>query len=386
MLHTQNIQNIPSPCYVLEETKFRDNLSLIKHVAFSAGVEIILAFKAFSLWKTFPLVKEYISQSTASSPWEARLAWEEMKAPAYTYAPAYTEKDIQEILLFSSHITFNSLTQFHRFYPLLQASGKKISCGLRINPQYSPVGTALYNPAIQGSRLGIVHDQLPDPLPEGVEGLHFHVLCESNSYDLENTFSVVEQRFGNYLPHIKWLNIGGGHLITHKDYDVKHLISLLRTFKARYPHLRLILEPGSAFAWQAGFLLTTVIDIVKNDGIHTAIINASFTCHMPDCLEMPYQPNIRGSIPSYSNVTLPNCYRIGGNSCLAGDFIREPYCFDHPLQPGDTLIFEDMLHYTTVKTTFFNGIRHPAIALLTKEDKLEILRTFSYQDYLYHMN
>jgi carboxynorspermidine decarboxylase len=365
---------------VLEERKLRDNLSLIKDVKDRSGVDIILAFKAFALWKAFPIVREYITRSTASSAWEARLAREEMGSKAHTYAPAYTEEDFGEILPFSSHITFNSLAQFHRFYPTVRASGEEVSCGLRINPEYSPVSTALYNPAMPGSRMGVVRDELPDRLPEGIEGLHFHVLCESSSYDLEKTLAIVEERFGTYLPHLKWLNMGGGHLMTSKDYDTYHLIALLGSFKSRYPQLSVILEPGSAFAWQAGFLLTTVVDVVENRGIRTAIIDASFTCHMPDCLEMPYKPVIRQALPSGQEQEGGHAYRIGGNSCLSGDVMGDWY-FRHPLQAGDKLIFEDMLHYTTVKTTFFNGIRHPSIALLTQEDELRIYRTFSYEDY-----
>jgi carboxynorspermidine decarboxylase len=379
-------QNIPSPCYILEEKKFRDNLSRIKHVAKVAGVEIILALKAFALWKAFPIVRQYITHSTASSPWEAQLGWEQMKAPVHACSPVYTEQDMDRILPFSSHITFNSLAQFEHLYPYIRQSGRDVSCGLRINPEWSPVQEALYNPAMKGSRLGVVRDQMPEKLPGEIEGLHFHVLCESNSYDLEKVLRVVEEKFGKYLPSIKWLNMGGGHLMTHKDYDVKHLVGLLRRFKERYPEVKLILEPGSAFAWQAGFLMATVVDVVHNDGIATAIIDASFTCHMPDCLEMPYKPSIRDTLAAPCDNVLTWEYRIGGNSCLAGDFIREPYHFTHPLCPGDTLFFEDMLHYTSVKTTFFNGIRHPSLALLTRGGNLRILRTFSYEDYRNRMS
>ncbi|MDR2791625.1 MAG: carboxynorspermidine decarboxylase [Tannerellaceae bacterium] len=379
------IEELPSPCYVLEERKLRDNLSLIKDVKERSGVDIILAFKAFALWKAFPIIREYITRSTASSAWEARLAWEEMGSRAHSYAPAYTEADFGEIMSFSSHITFNSLAQFHRFYPAVRTSGRDISCGLRINPEYSPVKTPLYNPSVAGSRLGVTRDGLPDILPEGIEGLHFHVLCESSSYDLEKALSVVEERFGAYLPQIKWLNMGGGHLMTRADYDTEHLISLLRAFKERYPGLSVILEPGSAFAWQAGFLLTTVVDVVENQGVRTAVIDASFTCHMPDCLEMPYQPVIRQAIPAGQEQAGGHAYRIGGNSCLSGDVMGDWY-FPQPLRTGDRLIFEDMLHYTTVKTTFFNGIRHPSIALLTADDKPVIYRTFSYEDYRNRMS
>ena len=312
---------IPSPCYVMEEELLRRNLSLIKSVKERAGVNVILAFKAFAMWKAFPIVREYIPYSTASSKFEARLAFEEMGSRAHTYSPAYTEADFPEILRYSSHVTFNSLTQFERFYPMVQADGNRVSCGLRINPEYSDVETDLYNPCAPGSRMGVVSDLLDGLLPDGVEGLHFHTLCESSSYDLEKTLGEVEKRFGRFLPHIKWLNMGGGHLMTRKGYDTEHLIGLLQAFKAKYPNLEIIMEPGSAFAWQTGFLLTTVVDIVENHGIKTAIIDASFTCHMPDCLEMPYKPVIRGAIEPEEGKPV---YRIGGNSCLSG---RRSYRF-----------------------------------------------------------
>ncbi|MDD2436126.1 MAG: carboxynorspermidine decarboxylase [Massilibacteroides sp.] len=372
-----DFNKIPSPCYVMEERLLRDNLSLIKGVKERAGVNIILAFKAFAMWKAFPIVREYISYSTASSCFEARLAYEEMGSRAHTYSPAYTDADFPEILKYSSHVTFNSMTQFNRFYPMVQAGGKRVSCGIRINPEYSDVETDLYNPCAPGSRMGIIADQLGDELPEGIEGLHFHTLCESSSYDLEKTLKEVEKRFGRFLSKIKWLNMGGGHLMTRKGYDTNHLVHLLLEFKAKYPNLEIIMEPGSAFAWQTGFLLTTVVDIVENKGIKTAIIDASFTCHMPDCLEMPYKPAIRNAIDAAEGKPT---YRIGGNSCLSGDFMGD-WSFDQPLKIGDKIIFEDMIHYTIVKTTMFNGIPHPSIALWTKNDTLLIYRQFNYEDY-----
>ena len=368
---------IPSPCYVMEEELLRRNLSLIKSVKERAGVNVILAFKAFAMWKAFPIVREYIPYSTASSKFEARLAFEEMGSRAHTYSPAYTEADFSEILRYSSHVTFNSLTQFERFYPMVQADGNRVSCGLRINPEYSDVETDLYNPCAPGSRMGVVSDLLDGQLPDGVEGLHFHTLCESSSYDLEKTLGEVEKRFGRFLPHIKWLNMGGGHLMTRKGYDTEHLIGLLQAFKAKYPNLEIIMEPGSAFAWQTGFLLTTVVDIVENHGIKTAIIDASFTCHMPDCLEMPYKPVIRGAIEPEEGKPV---YRIGGNSCLSGDYMGD-WFFEQPLKVGDKLIFEDMIHYTIVKTTMFNGIPHPSLALWSKEDRLVMYKEFGYEDY-----
>lgn len=367
---------IPSPSYVLDEARLRNNLELIKRVKESAGVEIILAFKAFALWKVFPIIREYISFSTASSYSEARLAVEEFGNPAHTYSPAYSEEEFPEIIKCSSHITFNSLSQFERFYPQVKKfEERKISCGLRINPEFSDVETDLYNPCAPGSRLGVVAELLGDKLPEGIEGLHFHTLCESTSFDLERTLVKVEERFGRYFSQIKWINFGGGHLMTREDYDVEHLISLLKQFKSRYPWLEVIMEPGSAFAWRTGELVSTVVDIVENKGIRTAVLNVSFACHMPDCLEMPYKPDIIGAVENgkYS-------YRMGGNSCLSGDFYGD-WTFDKPLQVGDKIIFKDMIHYTTVKTTMFNGVSHPSLVLWTQNDEMKLLRKFGYEDY-----
>jgi carboxynorspermidine decarboxylase len=366
---------IPSPCYVLDELAFRKNLALIRSVKERAGVEIILAFKAFAMWSVFPIVREYIPFSTASSLAEARLAFEEMGSPAHTYAPAYTDSEFPEVVKCSSHITFNSLTQFERLYP--QTQFYNVSCGLRINPEFSDVETDLYNPCAPGSRLGIIAENLGDKLPVGVEGLHFHTLCESNSFDLEATLNVVEQKFGKYFSQIKWLNFGGGHLMTKKGYDVEHLITLLKNFKAKYPHLELILEPGSTFAWQTGVLVSSVVDIVENKGIKTAMLDVSFSCHMPDCLEMPYKPTIIGAIDD--NPKKPT-YRMGGNSCLSGDFYGN-WSFDEALKIGDRIIFDDMIHYTMVKTTMFNGVTHPSIGIWTKDNEFKLIRQFDYLDY-----
>jgi carboxynorspermidine decarboxylase len=378
-----DFNKIPSPAYVMEEELLRKNLSLIKSVKDRAGVNIILAFKAFSIWKAFPIIKEYISYSTASSPWEAQLAFEEMGEKAHTYSPAYTEKEFSLIKQYSSHITFNSIAQFNRFYQDTCNNPTPISCGLRINPEYSEVETDLYNPASPGSRLGIVRDEFPDTLPKGIEGLHFHTLCESDSYALENTLKQLEAKFGEFLPQLKWLNMGGGHLMTRKDYDVEHLIQLLLNFKKKYPNLEIILEPGAAFVWQTGTLVSSIVDIVENKGIKTAVLDVSFTCHMPDCLEMPYKPVVRGAYqePMRGKPT----YRLGGNSCLSGDFIGD-WSFDKELQIGERIVFEDMIHYTVVKTTMFNGIPHPDLCLWRKNGSLEVFRQFSYEDYKCRMS
>ena len=375
-----NYKVIPSPCYVLDEVAFRRNLELIRSVRDCAEVEIILAFKAFAMWSVFPIVREYIPFSTASSLAEAQLAFEEMGSPAHTYGPAYTDKEFPTIMNCSSHITFNSLQQFERFYP--QTQFNNISCGLRINPEFSDVETDLYNPCAPGSRLGVISEVLGDKLPEGVEGLHFHTLCESTSYDLEKTLNVVEEKFGKFFSQIKWLNMGGGHLMTRKGYDIEHLISLLKAFKAKYPHLQLILEPGSAFAWQTGELVSSVVDIVENKGIKTAMLDVSFACHMPDCLEMPYKPSIVGATDA---VPGKPTYRMGGNSCLSGDFLGD-WSFDEELKIGDRIIFEDMINYTMVKTTMFKGVSHPAIGIWTKENEFELIREFGYEDYKTRMS
>lgn len=374
-----------TPYYRIEERLLRNNLALIRRTANEAGVEFILAFKAFALWKTFFIFRDYIAHTTASSPNEARLAFEEFGSKAHTYSPAYEDKDFDTIMRCSSHITFNSLQQFEHFYPRIVENGKLISCGLRINPQYSEIETTLYNPCAPGSRFGILAEQLPDQLPEGVEGFHCHNHCESSAAALVHTLEHIEARFGKWLPKIKWLNLGGGHLLTRKDYDVRLLIDTLKSFKARYPQLHLILEPGSAFAWQTGDLFASVVDIVENDGIKTAILNVSFTCHMPDCLEMPYWPAIRGAETleppqAAGREREPLVYRLGGNSCLSGDFMGY-WRFEQPLQIGDTIRFLDMIHYTTVKTNMFNGIPHPSLVLLRENGEEELLRRFGYEDY-----
>ncbi len=377
------IHKVPSPCFVMEEELLRKNLTLIKSVKERAGVNIILAFKAFAMWKSFPIIREYIPYSTASSVYEAQLAYEEMGSLAHTFSPAYTEENFPIFMRYSSHITFNSLSQFNRFYPDTLKHHKKVSCGLRINPEFSVVETDLYNPAAPGSRLGVTPDHLGDELPEGIEGLHFHTLCESSSYDLEKTLEVIEQKFGHLLTQVKWFNMGGGHLMTREGYDVEHLIRLLNSFKKKYPNLEIIMEPGSAFAWDTGILVSSVVDIVENRGVKTAILDVSFACHMPDCLEMPYKPRIRGAY--HDPIEGLPTYRMGGSSCLSGDFVGE-WSFDEPLTVGDKIIFEDMIHYTIVKTTMFNGISHPAIALWNKENQLEIHREFSYEDYKNRMS
>ncbi len=378
------------PVYIIEEAKLRRNLQLISHVASEAQVEIILAFKAFALWKTFPIFREYIGSTTASSLWEARLAVECFGNKAHTYSPAYIDDEIDEIARLSSHLTFNSLSQYQRHHRAAVAHG--CSIGLRVNPEYSEVGTLLYNPCAPGTRFGITADRLPQQLPPHVEGFHCHCHCESGADVLQRTLQFIERHFAPWFPQLKWLNLGGGHLMTRRDYDVPLLVSILKGLHQRYPWLHIILEPGSAFAWQTGPLVSHVVDIVDDHAIRTAILDVSFTCHMPDCLEMPYMPDVRGAeYVEHSTLNVErqqqqgasdvgHVYRLGGNSCLSGDFLGS-WQFDHELQVGEEIIFEDMIHYTTVKTTMFNGIIHPDIAMLHADGTLETLRRYRFEDY-----
>ena len=365
-----------TPIYIIEEQKLRRNLTLIADVAAKADIEIILAFKAFALWKTFPIFREYIHATTASSLSEARLAFEQFGAPAHTFSPAYTEDEIDEIIRCSSHLTFNSLSQYERFHK----RAASLSLGVRINPEYSEVGTLLYNPCAPGTRFGVTADKLPEQLPSDIEGFHCHCHCESGADVFQRTLVHIEEKFARWFPQLKWINFGGGHLMTRQDYDVDLLIQMMQDFHRRYPWLKVILEPGSAFAWQTGPLVSHVVDIVEDKGIKTAILDVSFTCHMPDCLEMPYYPDVRGA-----EHVEEGGYRLGGNSCLSGDYMGS-WCFDHELQVGEEVIFEDMIHYTTVKTNTFNGISHPSIGLLHEDGRLEILRRFGYEDYLNRMD
>ncbi|WP_302986800.1 carboxynorspermidine decarboxylase [uncultured Muribaculum sp.] len=381
------IEEIPTPFYIVYEEKLRRNLELISRVKQEAGVNIIMAFKANALWKTFPIIKEYVTDYTASSLNEMHLGNEELGGNVHSYCPAYTPETINEYLNGSSHITFNSVNQFNRFKADLDKhnttpGNKHVSPGLRVNPLCSVIETDIYNPALPGSRFGVTAEQLGDTLPEGIEGLHFHSLCESSSYDLQRVLEAFEQQFGKFLPQVKWINMGGGHLMTREGYDVQHLIGLLRDFKSRYPWLNVIMEPGSAFTWRTGDLITSVVDVVENQGVKTAIIDASFACHMPDCLEMPYKPAITESVET--DPSLPT-YRLGGNSCLSGDYVGD-WSFEKPLVTGDRLTLEDMNHYTTVKTTMFNGIQHPSIVLCDKEGDCRYLRRFDYSDYKSRMS
>ena len=370
---------LPSPCYVLDEELLDRNLAIIDRVRRESGAEIIVALKACAMWSIFPELARHSDGATASSAAEARLVFEEFGRPAHTYAPVYTDRNIEEILRCSDHITFNSVAQFERFGPMALLRG--ISCGLRINPQYSPVETDLYNPCVPGSRLGVTADLLKE-LPAGIDGLHFHVLCESRPHHLRLALEAVEKHFGQYLDRIKWLNMGGGHLMTHAEYDCDELIALRREFKARHPHLRLILDPGSAFTWRTGYLVSTIEDLVENAGVHTVMLDVSFACHMPDCLEMPYKPAIVGA---HEPAEGEKRWRMGGTSCLAGDYYGD-WTFDHELKVGERIVFEDMIHYTMVKTTMFNGVAHPAIVIARRDGRIDVVREFGYEDFRNRMS
>ena len=376
-----DFEKIPSPCFVLDEQSLEINLQILNLIQQEANVKIICALKGFAFWHEFELLGRYLSGATASSLHEARLIAEEMSVEAHTYCPVYKEDEFESLLAYSSHLTFNTLSQYTRFFKRAKAFGKPVSLGLRINPEYSEVETDLYNPAIEGSRLGIMRSKLGDTLPEGIEGLHFHVLCENDSYTLERTLVHVEGKFGDLIRQAKWLNMGGGHLITKEGYDVEHLVNLLKDFRKRYPNLEeIILEPGEAVGWQTGFLVASVQDIIECKDFNVAMLDVSFSNHMPDCLEMPYKPVILNAKNPETGDKL--IYRMGGNSCLAGDFMgMGDYAFAEPLEVGEKVIFEDMIHYTMVKTTFFNGVQHPHIAVWTNDDEFVLLRSFSYEDY-----
>ncbi len=370
-----------TPFYIVYEDRLRANLELITEVSRRSGADIIMAFKANALWRTFDIIGEYCKNCTASSLNELRLGRECLGGEIHSYTPAYTDTNIDEFIAGSTHITFNSLSQFERYGK--RAGDAGVSVGLRVNPKCSVIDTDLYNPALPGSRFGVNAEDLANGLPEGVEGLHFHALCESSSYDLEKVLAAFEEKFGHLLPSLKWVNMGGGHLMTRKDYDKEHLVNLLRDFRHRHPNLRVILEPGSAFTWQTGDLVASVVDTVVDGGLPTAILDVSFACHMPDTLEMPYLPVVAESTEAENSTGTP--WRLGGNSCLSGDFKGDYYFAGSP-RSGDRITLKDMNHYTTVKTTMFNGVAHPDIVLQGLDGQCRYLRQFNYEDYKNRMS
>jgi carboxynorspermidine decarboxylase len=369
-----DFNKIQTPCYVIDELLLRNNLQLIKKVKEAAAIDILVSFKAFSNWGVFPIFKEYGFGASASSINEARLAFEQLGVKAHTYSPAFEDKSIADILKYSSHISYNSLNQLRKYFEIASQNG--VSIGLRVNPEFSDSPYDIYNPCKPGSRFGITAELLGDTVPQGVEGFHFHTLFEADSFALEKLLAIFLNKFGKFLPKLKWVNMGGGHLITKKDYDIHHLIKILTDFKNNYD-VEIILEPGSAFTYQTGYLVSTILDVVENKGIKTAVLDVSFTCHMPDCLEMPYKPAILGATDERAGKPT---YRMGGISCLAGDFMGN-WSFDKELRPGDKIIFDDMIHYTTVKTTMFNGVSHPCIGIWSEKSGFRLIKEFNYQDY-----
>ncbi len=364
---------VPSPCFVLDESALVRNLDVIRRVRDEAGVTFLLALKGFAMGSAFPLIRGVAAGTTASSLHEARLGAEEFGGPVHAYAPVYLDHEWAEWRRLCRHVTFNSLAQYERF----RSRAEGLSCGLRVNPEYSEAQVDLYNPCVPGSRLGVLAADLGAALPSGIEGLHVHNLCECAAAATVKTLDRVRTLFGRFLPGLRWLNLGGGHLLTRQGYDVAALVAALRGMRAEFPRLRIILEPGAAFVWAAGVLVATVVDVVENRGVVTAILDVSFAAHMPDCLEMPYRPGVIGAReprPGEQGI------RLGGLSCLAGDYVGD-YVFDRPVRPGTRIVFTDMLHYTMVKTNMFNGVNLPAIGIWRTDGRFECVRTFGYADY-----
>lgn len=370
-----DISTLPTPSYLVDQRLLIKNLELLASVKERTGCKILLAQKAFSMFSVYPLIAKYLDGVTSSGVMEARLGYEEMGKEVHTYAPAFADHEIDDVIRYSDHIVFNSFHQWNKFKDKVKNSGKQIECGLRLNPKYSEIDTDIYNPCFTGSRLGITPEQFqPDQL-DGIDGLHFHTMCEQNSDTLERTLKVVDDTFGSYIKQMKWLNFGGGHHITRPDYDIETLIRCIQFAQDTYG-VQVYLEPGEAIALNTGYLVSTVLDTIEN-GMHLALLDTSAACHMPDVLEMPYRPNIIGAgLPNEKSYT----YRLGGPTCLAGDIIGD-YSFDAPLKEGDKLVFCDMAHYTMVKNNTFNGMNLPSIALYSQENGLQIIKQFGYEDF-----
>ena len=370
-----DISTLPTPSYLVDQRLLIKNLELLASVKERTGCKILLAQKAFSMFSVYPLIAKYLDGVTSSGVMEARLGYEEMGKEVHTYAPAFADHEMDDVIRYSDHIVFNSFHQWNKFKDKVKNSGKQIECGLRLNPKYSEIDTDIYNPCFTGSRLGITPEQFqPDQL-DGIDGLHFHTMCEQNSDTLERTLKVVDDTFGSYIKQMKWLNFGGGHHITRSDYDIETLIRCIQFAQDTYG-VQVYLEPGEAVALNTGYLVSTVLDTIEN-GMHLAILDTSAACHMPDVLEMPYRPHIIGAdLPNEKTYT----YRLGGPTCLAGDIIGD-YSFDAPLKEGDKLIFCDMAHYTMVKNNTFNGMNLPSIALYSQENGLQIIKQFGYEDF-----
>lgn len=377
-----DIHACPSPAYVIDDALLRQNLELLRQVQEASGARILLALKGFAMWDTFPLISQYLMGTTSSGQDEARLGAETFGGEVHVYSPAFTEEEMGVVLHYADHLSFNSPGQWRRFRDTVAKAPRRVSCGLRVNPERSTGEVPLYDPCAPGSRLGTRSANLANDDLEGLEGLHFHTLCEQNSDALEVTLDAFEAKFGQYLAGMQWVNFGGGHHITRADYDVERLVRLIRDFRARYPHLTVYLEPGEAIALNTGYLVCSVLDIVENDGSN-AILDTSATAHMPDVLEMPYRPQIIGAGEPDEK---PYTYRLGGTTCLAGDVIGR-YSFDSPLAIGDRLVFTDMAHYTMVKNTTFNGIRLPSICRVEEHSReVRTVKSFGYVDYMQRLS
>ena len=376
MLKDIDIDKLPSPCYIVDERLLKKNLEVLDYVQKESGANIILATKAFSMFSTFPLIGKYLKGVTSSSLFEARLGYEEMGKQVHIFSPAYREDEFEDIMKYSDHIIFNSFNQWKLYKDRVKNyKDKKIQCGIRINPEYSEIETDIYNPCFENSRMGVTLKNFQENDLDGIDGLHFHTMCEQNSDTLARTIKVVDEKFGKYIKNMKWLNFGGGHHITRDDYDLKTLIESVLYMKNKY-NIEIYLEPGEAVALNSGFLVSTVLDIMNN-GMDIAILDTSAACHMPDVLEMPYRPNIIGSGKPYE---YEYTYRFGGPTCLAGDIIGD-YSFKEPLQIGDKLIFCDMAIYSMVKNNTFNGINLPSIVKYSEENGVEIIKEFGYEDF-----
>ena len=365
----------PTPCYVVDEHLLKDNLKILKYVENETGCKILLAQKAFSMFSMYPLIGRYLCGAASSSLFEARLAYEEMGKEVHIYSPAYRDDEFRGIMRYCDHIVFNSFAQWDKFKDKIMKSGKKISCGIRVNPEYSEIKTEIYNPCAAGSRLGVTAENFKTGNLDGIEGLHFHTMCEQGADTLEKTVRIFNGKFGKYLKNMKWVNFGGGQHITKKGYDLKKLIDSILYIKNKY-NVDIYLEPGEAVALNAGFLVSTILDITENGGVKIAVLDTSAACHMPDVLEMPYRPEIidAGKAGEYAYT-----YRLGGPTCLAGDIIGD-YSFKHTLSIGDRLVFCDMAHYTMVKNNTFNGENLPSI-VLHDSDGFHIIRKFGYEDF-----
>lgn len=366
---------VPSPSYVVDERLLKKNLETLNYVQEKTGAKILLALKGFSMHSVFPLVSKYLTGVTSSSLFEARLGFEKMGKEVHSYAPAYMDSEFDELMSYTDHIVFNSFAQWDRFKDKVKNADKKIDVGIRINPEYSEIETELYNPCAPYSRFGVTLDNFDADRLDEIDGLHFHTMCEQNSDTLKRTLKVVDEKFGEHIKKVKWLNLGGGHHITRPDYDIETLIECILYLKEKYD-VEVYLEPGEAIALNTGYLVSTVLDIMKN-GMDLAILDTSATCHMPDVLEMPYRPNIIGAgMPGEYEYT----YRLGGMTCLSGDVIGD-YSFKEPLKPGDKIVFCDMAHYTMVKNHMFNGVNLPSIVSYNDEEGIKVIRQFKFEDY-----